>query len=64
MAAYQPSPGPGDDEVARIVAGTDGLLEDLQDFDRRFAAGVVTEGEFVSHEEARRRLGFDASGAS
>jgi len=59
MATHSyPQTDPIDDEIQQVLAENPGLLKELQEFDRRFAAGEVTEAEFVSHQEARRRLGL------
>jgi hypothetical protein len=58
MATAHPLPDPLDEEIERVLAENPGLLEELQEWDRRFAAGEVSEDEFVSTEEVRRRLGL------
>jgi len=56
--AVQPEPDPIDQEIERVLAENPGLLDRLREWDRRFKAGEVSEDEFVSTEEVRRRLGL------
>jgi hypothetical protein len=54
--ATRPERDPIDEEVGRALASNPGLLEELQEIDRRLAAGEVDGSEFVTTEEVRRRL--------
>jgi hypothetical protein len=54
--ATRPECEPIDEEVVRALANNPGLLEELQEIDRRLAAGEVDESESVTTEEVRRRL--------
>lgn len=56
--ALNPDPDPIDQEVERVLAENPGLLAELREWDRRFRAGEVSEEEFVSTDEVRRRLGL------
>ncbi len=58
--ALQPKRDPVDEEIERVLADNPGLLQELQEWDRRFAAGEVTDEEFVTTDEVRRRLGMSA----
>jgi hypothetical protein len=58
MATAHPLLDPLDEEIERVLAENPGLLEELQEWDRRFATGEVSEDEFISTEEVRRRLGL------
>ncbi|MBJ7607861.1 MAG: hypothetical protein JF887_00305 [Candidatus Dormibacteraeota bacterium] len=58
--AVHPDRDPIDDEIERVLAENPGLLEELQEWDRRFAAGEVRNDEFVTTDEVRRRLGMSA----
>ncbi len=58
--ALQPQPDPIDKEIERVLGDNPGLLEELQEWDRRFAAGEVNDDEFLTTEEVRRRLGMSA----
>ena len=46
--------------LRQVPIGRRGLREELQEWDRRFAAGEVSDDEFVSTAEVRRRLGMSA----
>ena len=46
-----------DQEIERMLAANPGLLEELQEYDRRVARGEDL-GEFLSTDEVRRRLGL------
>ncbi len=48
---------PIDEEIERMLAANPGLLEELQEHDRRVARGEEV-GEFLSTDELRRRLGL------
>ena len=56
--AIQPERDPIDEEIERVLADNPGLLEGLQEWDRRFAAGEVKDDEFLTTDEVRRRLGM------
>jgi len=56
--ALHPEPDPIDQEVERVLADNPGLLDELREWDRRFRDGGVSEDEFVSTDEVRRRLGL------
>ncbi len=56
--ALRPDPDPIDLEVERVLAENPGLLDELREWDRRFKDGEVSEDEFVSTDEVRRRLGL------
>jgi hypothetical protein len=56
--AVNPQPDPIDEEIERVLAENPGLLERLEEWDRRFAAGEVREDELLTTEEVRRRLGL------
>lgn len=58
--ALQPQPDPIDKEIDRVLGDNPGLLEELQEWDRRFTAGEVNDDEFLTTEEVRRRLGMSA----
>ena len=58
LMALQPQPDPIDEEVARVLADNPGLRQELQGWDRRFAAGEVQEAEFRTTSAVRRRLGM------
>ena len=58
--AVHPDRDPLDDEAERVLAENPGLREELQEWDRRFAAGEVSDDEFVTTAEVRRRLGMSA----
>ena len=55
--ATNPKRDPIDDEIERMLAANPGLLEELQEYDRRVARGEDV-GEFMSSDELRRRLGL------
>jgi hypothetical protein len=55
--ATSPDCDPIDEEIERMLAANPGLLEDLQEYDRRAARGEDV-GEFMSSDELRRRLGL------
>jgi hypothetical protein len=46
-----------DEEIERTLAANPGLLEELQEYDRRVARGEDV-GEFMSSDELRRRPGL------
>jgi hypothetical protein len=52
-----PARDPIDEEIERMLAANPGLLEELQDYDRRAARGQVRE-RFLSSDEVRRRVGL------
>jgi hypothetical protein len=56
--AVNAQPDPIDEEIERVLAENPGLLERLEEWDRRFAAGEVREDELLTTEEVRRRLGL------
>ena len=58
--AVHPDRDPIDDEVERVLAENPGLREELQEWDRRFAAGEVSDDEFLTTADVRRRLGMSA----
>jgi len=55
--ATNPERDPIDEEIERMLAANPGLLEELQEYDRRVARGEDV-GEFMSSDELRRRLGL------
>jgi hypothetical protein len=55
--ATNPDRDPIDEEIERMLAANPGLLEELQEYDRRAARGEDV-GEFMSSDELRRRLGL------
>jgi hypothetical protein len=55
--ATNPKRDPIDEEIERMLAANPGLLEELQEYDRRVARGEDV-GEFMSSDELRRRLGL------
>jgi hypothetical protein len=55
--ATNPDRDPIDEEIERMLAANPGLLEELQEHDRRAARGEDV-GEFLSSDELRRRLGL------
>lgn len=55
--ATNPDRDPIDEEIERVLAANPGLLEELQEYDRRAARGEDV-GEFMSSDELRRRLGL------
>jgi hypothetical protein len=55
--ATHPDRDPIDEEIERVLAANPGLLEELQEYDRRAANGEDV-GEFLSSDELRRRLGL------
>jgi len=55
--ATNPDRDPIDEEIERVLAANPGLLEELQEHDRRAACGEDV-GEFLSSDELRRRLGL------
>jgi hypothetical protein len=52
----QPERDPVDEEIERVLAENPGLLERLQEIDRKRENGEL---DTVSHEEALHRLGFN-----
>jgi hypothetical protein len=58
--ATQPEPKPErdplDEEIERVLAENPGLLERLQEHDRKRRRGEL---KLIPHEEALRRLGLD-----
>lgn len=52
-----PDRDPIDEEIERMLAVNPGLLEDLQEYDRR-ALWSEDLGEFLSSDDLRRRLGL------
>jgi hypothetical protein len=55
--ATNPDRDPIDEEIERVLAANPGLLEELEEYDRRAARGEDVE-EFLSSDEVRRRLGL------
>ncbi len=55
--ATNPNRDPIDEEIERMLAANPGLLEELQEHDRRAVRGEDV-GEFVATDELRRRLGL------
>ena len=57
MAVHpKPETDPIDQEIESVLADNPGLLERLQEHDRKRKAGEL---DLVPHDEAMRRLGFD-----
>jgi hypothetical protein len=54
--ALGPDPDPIELEVERVFAENPGLLDELRAWDRRFRDGEVSDDEYISTDEVRRRL--------